>query len=184
MSLNTLRYLYLAYLSKPVGDRVLYRAVRGVRAGRILEIGIGSADRTLRLVSLAQRASGAEAIRYAAIDPFEARGADKPVGLSIKETHRMLAGSGAKVQLIPGDPAHALPRAANGLTGTDLIVVGADYDVASLGEAWFYVPRMLHAGTRVYLESRSAEGAQTTFRLMPAAEIELLASGCRRRRAA
>lgn len=183
MSLNYLRYLYLAHLSKPVGDRVLYRAVRGVPARRILEIGISCADRTLRLVNFAQRLSGAEAVRYAAIDLFEARGSDQATGLSLKDTHRLLSTSGAKVQLIPGDPAQALPRAANSLVGTDLIIIGADYDVPSLGRAWFYVPRMLHPATRVYLESRAGEGNQTTFRLMAAAEIELLASGCRRRAA-
>ena len=184
MSFDYLRYLYLAYLSKPVGDRVLYRAVRGVPARRILEIGISSAGRTTRLVKLAERCGGGEPVRYTAIDLFEARGADKPAGLSLKETHQLLSTSGAKVQLIPGDPSSALPRVANSLTGTDLIVIGADYDVSSLGGAWFYVPRMLGPGTRVYLEDRSQASDETTFRLVPAAEIERLASGCRRRRAA
>ena len=183
-SLTRLRYLYLAYFSKPVGDRVLYRAIRRVRARRILEIGIGSPARTLRLVDLARRGAGAEAVRYAALDPFEARAADKPRGMTLKETHQLLSSTRAQVQLIPGEVAQALARAANALQNMDLVVISADYDGASLGEAWFYVPRMLHARSRVYLESRLPERPGTSLRLMAASEIERLAAGCRRRRTA
>lgn len=178
-----LRYLYLAHLSKPAGDRVIYRAIRRGNARRILEIGIGSADRTVRLVNLAMRGAGEQSVRYAAIDLFEARGADKPAGVSVKEMHRLLSPSGAQVQLIPGDPAQAVARAANALANMDLVLISADYDTASLGGAWFYVPRMLHATSRVYLESRASE-AGNVFRLIPAAQIESLAVECRRRRAA
>jgi hypothetical protein len=183
VSIAYLRYLYLAHFSKPAGDRVLYRAIRRATALGILEIGIGSADRTVRLVELAQRCGCGEPVRYAAIDLFEGRGADQPTGLSLKETHRALAPSRAQVQLIPGNPAHALPRVANALVNMDLVIISADYEVPSLGEAWFYVPRMLDATSRVFLETRLPDGG-TEFRHMPTAEIELLASGCRRRRAA
>ncbi len=182
MSIAYLRYFYLAHFSKPAGDRILYREIRRLRARRILEIGIGSADRTVRLITLAKRC-GCEPVRYTAIDLFEGRGADQPAGLSLKETHRALSPTRAQVQLIPGSPDHALPRAANSLTDTDLIIISADHDTAALGDAWFYVPRMLGPTSRVYIEERKAEQG-TEFRRIPASEIELLANGCRRRRAA
>ena len=96
MGLAYLRYLYLAYLSKPIGDRELYRAIRRGSCRRILEIGIGCPDRTMRLVQLSMRNPGAEPVRYVAVDLFEARGADKPGGLSVKEMHRLLAPSARK----------------------------------------------------------------------------------------
>jgi hypothetical protein len=178
-----LRYFHLAYFSKPVGDRTIYRAAHRARARRILEIGIGSAGRTSRLVRLALRGAGGEVVRYAAVDLFEARPADKSPGISLKQTHQLLATTGAQVRLIPGDPAHALARAANSLQNMDLLVISADYDVATLGGTWFYVPRMLHARSRVYLETRSPERSGTSFRLMPLAEIEALAKSARRRAA-
>jgi hypothetical protein len=180
---TTLRYFHLAYFSKPVGDRVIYRAIGRSKARRILEIGIGSAGRTARLVNLAVRGSGGEAVRYAAIDLFEARPKDTLPGLTLKQTHQMLAPSGAQVQLLPGDPAQVLARAANSLSNMDLVVISADYDTAALGGAWFYVPRMLHAGSQVYIESRRPDGSGTVFRQMPRAEIDALATSARRRAA-
>ena len=183
MSFSYLTYLYLAYLSKPRGDRTLYRSVRRLAARRIVEVGIGSAGRTRRMVKLAQRHSSGEPVKYAALDMFEARPANKP-GLSLKETHRLLAGLGAQVQLVPGDPAQSLARVANALGDTDLLVISADYDAASLGSAWFYVPRMLQPTSTVLLETRLPEGSGTQFRVVPHAEIERLAADSRRRRAA
>jgi hypothetical protein len=135
-------------------------------------------------VDLARRGAGSEAVRYVALDLFEARPADRPRGLSLKQTHQMLSPLGAKVQLIPGDPAQALARAANSLQGMDLVLISADYDVASLGGAWFYLPRMLHASSRVYLESRQPDSPNASLRLLSASEIERLAGESRRRRAA
>jgi hypothetical protein len=182
VGLAYLKYLYLAHFSKPVGDRVLYRAIRRMPARRILEIGIGSADRTRRLVRLAGQFSSAESVRYTAIDLFEGRGKSMPAGMSLKETHRLLAPHGVKVQLIPGEPAQALTRAANSLAETDVVLISALSDETSLGPGWFYVPRMLHAASQVYLETRSA-GQGTTLRQMPLAEIEVLAQSARRRAA-
>ncbi len=182
MGLAYLKYLYLAHFSKPVGDRVLYRAIRRMPARRILEIGIGSADRTSRLVKLARQFSNSESVRYAAIDLFEGRGKSMPAGLSLKETHRLLAPHSVKVQLIPGEPAQALARAANSLAETDMVLISALDDETSLGSGWFYVPRMLHPGSQVFLETRASDGG-TALRLVPLAEIEVLAQSARRRAA-
>ncbi len=182
MGLAYLKYIYLAHFSKPVADRALYQAIRRLPARRILEIGIGSADRTMRLVRLAKQAAGDQPVRYVAIDLFEGRGADLPKGLSLKETHRMLAPTDVQVQLIPGDASQALARAANSLADMDLVLISAQRDVAPLGSGWFYVPRMLHPGSQVFLETRNAAG-EPSLRLVPSAEIELLAKGARRRAA-
>lgn len=182
MGLAYLKYIYLAHFSKPAADRALYQAIRRLPARRILEIGIGSADRTMRLVRLARQAAGDEPVRYAAIDLFEGRGAELPKGLSLKDTHRMLAPADVAVQLIPGDAGQTLARVANSLANMDLVLISAQHDIASLSSGWFYVPRMLHPGSQVFLETRGAEG-EPSLRLMPAAEIELLANGARRRAA-
>jgi hypothetical protein len=161
---------------------MLYRAVRRSSARRIVEIGIGSAGRTSRMLNLARRWSGAEPVKYAALDMFEARPKNKP-GLSLKETHRLLARTSVQVQLVPGEPSQSLARAANALVNTDLLVISADYDLAAIGAAWFYVPRMLKPTTIVLRESALADGG-TEFKVVSHAEIERLATDSRRRRAA
>jgi hypothetical protein len=177
-----LRYLYLAYFSKPVYERILYRAVRRTRARKILEIGVGDVTRTLRMIRLAHRVSNGEAVRYAAIDLFEARPAADGQALSLKEAHRLLNATQAHIQLIPGEPAQALARAANSLPNVDLLLISAGQSDASLTEAWFFFPRMLHDASAVYRETSDADGT-TRLETLNACDIQKLAGGPRRRAA-
>jgi len=177
-----LRYLYLAYFSKPAGERLLYRAIRRTGARRILEIGIGDLSRTLRMIDLAQRFSSGESVRYAAIDLFETRGPSDGQKLSLKQAHRMLKPTGAQVQLIPGDPAQALARAANSLPNVDLLLISAGQTDAAMAGAWFYFPRMLHDASAVYRET-SEDGGATALAQLAVGDIQLQAGGPRRRAA-
>lgn len=180
---NNLRYFYLAYFSKPVCERVLYRALKRTRARRILEIGIGDPARTLRMIHLARRFSDGEPVRYAAIDLFEARPAVSGQKLSLKEAHRLLKPSQAQIQLIPGDPAPALARVANSLTNVDLLLISSAHSEASLAEAWFYVPRMLHGASVVYRERQDAGGTTAILEPLEQGEIQSRAATARRRAA-
>ncbi|HTU24776.1 MAG TPA: hypothetical protein VMF30_05235 [Pirellulales bacterium] len=157
---SRLAYLYLAYLSKPAGDRVLYRAIQRHRWHRILEIGVGSGQRALRMLGVAARHHALDDLLYVGIDLFEARPAGSP-GLSLKEAHRQFKARQFKAQLIPGDPYSALMRAANALPNIDLVVISAGQNAASLAQAWFYFPRMLHAQSVVYQEQAGADGELT-----------------------
>jgi len=176
---DRVRYLYLAYFSKPKRDRILFRAIGSRSTRKILEIGLGSAQRTLRLIDLAARTSG-EPVRYAAIDLFEAREAGPGECLSLKEAHCLFKASKAHVQLIPGDPALTLRRSANSLQNMDLVIVNHENPAEWLGEGWFYLPRMLHEASKVYFDQPTVE----TPVAVPRAEIETRAAGCRPRRAA
>lgn len=186
-----LKYLYLAYFSQPASDRSLYRAIRRNKVRRILEIGVGTGDRALRMINLALRGKSAEPVEYAGIDLFESR--QEHDGLSLKLAHRKLSQTAARIRLVPGDVYSALARTANVLANQiDLIVISADQDPGSLAKAWFYVPRMLHAQSLVYREE--VAGAVTpdvivqkpgkNLRLVPRAEIDELARPQLRRRAA
>jgi hypothetical protein len=185
LNANRLKYLYLSYLSRPASDRVLYRAIGRRNVRKFLEIGVGPSRRTLRMIDLAGRVSQGESVRYAAIDMFEARPPGGTPGLSLKEAHKLLKSTGAQVQLIPGDPASALARSANALMNMDLVIISAEHDEASLAEAWFYLPRMLHANSAVYLETKAATAAGANqLTLLAADEIARRATPKRTRRAA
>lgn len=177
------KQLYLSYFSKPASDRAIYRTIARRKVRRIVEIGIGTGQRALRMIDLASRFGRGELIRYAAIDLFESRSPEASHGLSLKEAHRLLQTSAAKVQLIPGDPASALARWANSLQDVDLVVIAADHDERTLAGAWFYLPRMLHAGSTVYLESRAPDSPGMALRVAGRSEIDQRAAASRRRAA-
>jgi len=174
-----LRSLYLSYFSKPKGYRPLYRAIRKRPPTKIVELGIGTAERTLRMLELC--AAGAET-NYTGIDLFEARGEGAAPGLSLKAAHTKLSTTGVKVRLVPGDPFSALSRTANASAGQDLILISADQDRESLARAWFYVPRMMHPGTLVLLEE-TVNGEPVLSQLL-LVDVETLAQAPKVRRAA
>jgi hypothetical protein len=175
-----LKSVYLRYLSAPKSDRLLYRVVQKQRIARIVEIGIGPGLRARRLIQMALRTSSQ--VRYTGIDLFEARDAAHR-GLTLKEAYTQLRPLGAKVQLVPGDPFSALARVANSLAGTELLIISADQDAASVARAWFYVPRMLSEKSQTFVEELLANSV-TKLNSISRAEIAALTGGDARRKAA
>lgn len=170
-----LRYLYLAWLSGPAHQRSLYRMIRRQQVRNIVEIGVGSAERALRMIEVAQATPPVGPIRYTGIDAFEMR-ADTSPGLSLKDAYRTLKATGARVQVVPGDPLSALSRVANTLSGTELLIVSANQDAASLAQAWFYVPRMLAAGAVVLVEEKAEATGKLALRQVDSQEIARLSA--------
>lgn len=171
---NTLKYLYLAYLSKPASERCLYRALARSRAASIVEIGIGMGYRSLRLIDVASRFSREKPVQFAGIDLFEARPAISP-GMTLKRAHRVLTATQARVRLVPGDPFTALARTANSLTGTDFVVISADQDGNSVAQAMFYLPRMIRPESHVFVEETISGTAKTRFRRLLPIDIARIA---------
>lgn len=149
----------------------------------LVEIGVGMGRRAMRLLAVARRYRPEERLSYAGIDLFEARPGEAP-GWSLKEAHRHLTKTGVQLRLIPGDPFSALARSANALTSSDLLVIAADHDADSLERAWFYIPRMLHPASLVFVEEQDAATGRLSFRRLNPAEILGAAKGDVRRQAA
>ena len=173
-TLNFIKQCYFSYLSRPVGERPLYRAAARLRARRIVQIGLEMGRRSRRLLQIALWHHPTEQIRFTGIDLFEARPGDVP-GMTLKQAHCVLGVTGVRVRLVPGDPLTALSRIANSLTGTDLVVVSADQDSQALRPAWLYIPRMLHPGSQVFVEESSASSGKPVFRALGRGQIERLA---------
>jgi len=181
--LRRLKYLYLAYFSKPAGDRSVYRTIGKLRAQKILEIGVGQGQRALRMMQVAGMFSPIEQIRYTGIDLFEGRPENSP-GLSLKQAHCQFKATGARIQVVPGDPYSALARTANSLQELDLVLIAADQDAQSLERAWFYMPRMLAAHTVVLQEGVDAKTGQAIWQRVERSLIDQKATPVRQRRAA
>ncbi len=111
----------LLHLSKPAGDRVLYKAVRGQTVASVLEINVTSLARTERLIGWLRKQGNEGPLRYAAIDLFEM--AETGAKLGLKEFHQRLSALGVKPLPIPGSPAQGLPRVANALGAIDVVIL-------------------------------------------------------------
>jgi hypothetical protein len=162
-----LRNFYLCHFSKPPANRVLYQLLRKRPVMSMVEIGVGKLERTVRLLELAAQRTPGEQLKYAGIDPFEGR-TDGALGLSLKEAHKLLKPCGVRVELVPGEPASGLARRANALLRTDLLLVSAE--AGDLGTGWFYIPRMLHDGSQVFVEEPGEKVPQ--WRELTRLEIE------------
>ncbi len=164
LAASRLHYLYLAYFSKPHGDRAVYRAIRRHRWHRFLEIGVGHAAQAQRMINVALGQQAKDQVRYVGIDLFEARTVPSS-GISLKDAHRTFKALGISAQLVPGDPLGALARAANALRDIDLVIISADQNVESLDRAWFYLPRVLHATSVVFLEKVNPDATLSVIAL-------------------
>ncbi len=180
-SLNRLQILHLLYLSKPRADRLVYHGIRRFKPRKMAQVGLGTGVRSLRMLTMACQYHPAEEVQFVGLDRFEDRPADQGPGISLREAHRTLRATGAKIQLLPGDPCDGLVRAANGLGKLDLLLLAPGADAQDMAGAWLYVPRLLHEQSLVFLETATAEG-EPAIRLVGHEEIGLLA-GARRRAA-
>jgi hypothetical protein len=181
--ISQLRLFYFRYLSKPVADRPIYRAIGRLKAKKIVELGIGDGRRALRMIEVARRASASSDVHYVGMDLFEGRTEANGQRLSLKAAHQLLRRAGVPVQLVPGNPADGLMRLANSLGKVDLLIVPAELESSAAARMWFFVPRMLHEWSLVFIEGRSAEG-ERLLRLKPRHEIDRLAATDLSRRAA
>jgi hypothetical protein len=178
------RLFYLLHISQPSHDRALYRAIHDRQVQSILEWGVGSGRRALRMIQAAQRRFPGTQVRYAGVDQFEAGAPGDGAGMPLKSAYQTLRVTGASIRLLPGDPLTAISRAANSMAKVDLLVVSAALDWHGLARTWLYVPRMLRDRSLVVCEQTAADGRKASFRVLSARHIEELAQRAAGRRAA
>ncbi len=135
-------------LAKPVEDRPLTKYVREHDVGRLLEIGVGTLERTERLLGAVK----AQTVQYVGLDPFESRLPTDPPGVSLKEAHKRLTGK-AKVQLIPGPVDATLARVCNHIGVFDMVIVADGLDERSLERVWFFARRLVRPTSAVFHQS-------------------------------
>jgi hypothetical protein len=173
------QYFCLARFGKPAQDRSIYKAIRNHKVQSIVEIGLGDGSRAETMLRVAKKFSITNGLRYTGVDLFEGR-EDEQSPLALREMHKRLSSSGAKVQLVPGDMGSSLSRIANSHVRTDLIVISAGQDAETIADCWFYFPRMLHAGSQFLIQETADGGFKTISRL----EIEKMSEQHTAQRAA
>lgn len=175
---------HLARMSKPAEDRPIYQAMLKRQVRHILEIGLGSGERSERLIETATHFCDPREIHYSGVDLFEGRHSSQAVGLSIKAAHQKLIRTGAHVRLVPGDAFSAVARIANSLKRLDLVVVSGDIPAEILDRTWFYFPRMIARHTLVFLQKPCKSGEAAPYDCVAPTEIAIWAGRTRWQRAA
>lgn len=172
-----------SWFAKPAVERCVEQTVKRQRPRRILEIGLGDGQRARRVIALAQRHHPRHEVHFIGVDLFEDRHADLP-SFPLKDAYRQLRATAARVRLIPGDAHGAMVRAANTLTGIELVLISAEVSKASLAAAWFYLPRTLAKNAIVLWADGTLPDGE--YRQVPRAELLAAARPTRtaRRRAA
>lgn len=143
------RRVWLTRFSRPAADRPLMRELLRQRPAKILELGLGTLDRTERLLRIA---ASLRPMHYVGLDRFEARLPDDPPGVTLKEAHRRLHGIG-RIQLVPGNADSTLARLCNHLGSFDLVLIAASTDRQNLTRCWFFLQRLIRPETVVMQES-------------------------------
>lgn len=162
--LGMIRSLWLTRLSKPAGERAIYRHALKSPPRRILELGVGTLARTERLIEVATAASPAADVTYVGLDRFESRSPTDPPGVSLKEAHQRLHGR-VRVQLVPGNVDSALARVCNHLGIFDLVVISAANDERHLSRSWFFLQRVTGPQTTVFIETGRSWGVLTKAKI-------------------
>lgn len=153
--LSAIQYFAWSQFSKPSSDRLAYRAIKKNKFRTLVEVGLGQGLRCERMIRVAQKYSPSSTIRYTGIDLFEERDSSEPE-MKLIEMHRQLNGLGAKARLVPGNFERSIQQIANSHLRTDLMVIQCDLDgdvfqQEEFANAWKFLPRMLHASSRVML---------------------------------
>lgn len=167
--LGLIRSLWLTRLSKPAGERVIYRHALASAPRRILELGMGTLARTERLLEVATAGTPADEVTFVGLDRFESRGLGDPPGVSLKQAHQRLHRK-ARIQLVPGNVDSALARVCNHLGVFDLVVISAENDERHLARCWFFLQRVTGPRTTVFVESAAG------WTIVAKAKIDDLAS--------
>lgn len=143
--LGLLGRIWLNHFTKPAEERVLVKHVLEHDVRDLLEIGLGTLERTERLLSTMDSPT----VRYVGLDLFESRAVGDPPGVTLKEAHRRLTKRCA-VQLVPGDVSGSLARICNHVGVFDMVLVANGIDTRSVERVWFFVRRLVRPTSAVF----------------------------------
>lgn len=172
--LGWFRRLWLNRFSKPAGERPIYRLILGVKPRRILELGLGTLQRSERVLAVASAAAEG-GIHYVGLDRFEGRLPADPPGVTLKQAHQRLHGL-ARVQLVPGNVDASLSRLCNHLGVFDLVLISVDNDPRHMERSWFFIQRLVNAQTTVLVETKNTAAAGSVWKPVEKSRIDELAS--------
>jgi hypothetical protein len=179
---SKIKRVWITHVAKPVGEVWIHKAILEKPVTKLMELGVDSGQRSLKLLQLIKEHQASQVLHYYAVDLFEGReDAGQEPGLSYKEAHKLLKSTGARIQLIPGTPLMALMRTANTIRDLDLLIINADQLGPELDQAWLYIPRMLAPHARIIVEEPSTPAG---YRYLTAAEIQQHSAAVQQRRRA
>ncbi len=150
--LGFLGLLRLCHFSRPAHDRTLYKWTARHKPLTIVEGGLASLERSQSIIRIAQRMSPNSEISFLGLDDFEGRAQPIP-NLTLRNAHKALNRTGARIRLLPGDPMGTIVRMANQLPKADIFFLTLDTKQNDRDQLWFFLPRLMHARSLVLLRN-------------------------------
>jgi hypothetical protein len=138
MLANKLRYRHLLYTTQPRRYVNLFRTIYERRCLRIVEIGTWNGVHAEQMIRVAAARADVRQVRYVGFDLFEALTAEqfrlefskRPP--SYDEVQRRLRGTGADIQLVPGNTRVTLPQSAGLLAEADFVFIDGGHSVETI----------------------------------------------------
>lgn len=127
--INWFQRFYWERLAKPRTDRELFRTLIAHRTKSLLEVGVGDGQRMQNIAKLIGVLKLPQQLRYVGVDVFESS-VDGQIHLTLKKAHQLAAQLGFRSTLIPGDACTALPRVAQKIGASDLVIINGGIDVS------------------------------------------------------
>lgn len=156
---DVFRPLYAPIINKykaPKRYHHLYDSIREIKAARILEIGVWTGNRALKMIETAKEYNSN--VEYFGFDLFHDLDEEKyREELSKRpptkeEVALRLSQSGAKVSLYKGDTCQTLPEIAPRLKAVDFAFIDGGHSIKTIENDWNYVSGLMKENTIVIFD--------------------------------
>lgn len=142
----------------PKRYRNIYRAIKAIKPKQIMEIGVWTGERSIRMLEVAKRYYPADQISYYGFDLFEDLSDEQlasevskkpPTKAHIQEK---LEKTGANIHLYKGNTLETLPQEISRLPKMDFIFIDGGHSLETIQNDWDYARKLMHEKTVVIFD--------------------------------
>ncbi|MBM3281257.1 MAG: class I SAM-dependent methyltransferase [Candidatus Harrisonbacteria bacterium] len=142
----------------PKRYRNIYRILQKTRPKRIMEIGVWTGERSIRMIETLKKYYAADAIDYYGFDLFEDLSDEQLVSEVSKkpptkaQIQEKLEKTGANIHLFKGNTLETLPRETQSLPKMDFVFLDGGHSLETIENDWKYVKELMHEKTVVIFD--------------------------------
>ena len=145
-------------INKPRRYKNLNQAIDQLKPKNIMEIGVWNGNRSLQMITAAQKYHSPEEINYYGFDLFEDLTLEKfkeevsKMPLAKQEVENKLKVTKSKINLFQGDTLKTLPENISQLPKMDFVFLDGGHSLKTIANDWHYVQQLMHDQTVVIFD--------------------------------
>ena len=145
-------------INKPRRYKNLNQAIDQLKPKNIMEIGVWNGNRSLQMITTAQKYHSPEEINYYGFDLFEDLTLEKfkeevsKMPLAKQEVENKLKVTKSKINLFQGDTLKTLPENISQLPKMDFVFLDGGHSLKTIANDWHYVQQLMHDQTVVIFD--------------------------------